>query len=83
MAKKPKLTDMILKQFATLTIINERFRNMEKQNPEVFREWGEELQRRYLSEIKPVLESYAQYFPQIKSQMEFREQIYKKQISKE
>ena len=83
MVKKPKLTDAVLKEFATLVIINERFRNMEEANPQLFRDWGEELQRRYNTEMKPVLGRFAPYYPQIKSQMEQREQIYKKQILKE
>lgn len=83
MAERPELTDAVLKEFVTLVMINERFRNMQMQNPTAFHEWGEELQRRYNTEMKPVLEPFAPYYSQIKNQMEWREQIYKAQISKQ
>jgi hypothetical protein len=82
MAEKPELTDVVLKELLTLAMINERFRNMQTANPEHFHEMAEEMQRKYNTKIKPVLEPFAPHYSQIKSQMEWREQIYKSQLLK-
>lgn len=81
MAIRPKLTDKVLKELTTLVIVNERFRNMEKQDPQNFRDNGEYLQRKYNAEIKPILAPFAAHYSTIKTQMELREEIYKRQIS--
>ncbi|MAG47218.1 hypothetical protein CL617_01315 [archaeon] len=77
---KLELTDEVLKQFATLTILNERFRNMYHQDQQHFKDMGEEVQRRYNLEVKPVLEPFAEEYSEIRQQMSIREHTYKMQI---
>jgi len=77
-----QITQEALEQLVVLAQINERFHNMENSDPNAFHMWGEETQQRYLRVIYPILEPFAQHYNVVKKEMEVREKIYQKQISK-
>lgn len=81
MAKE--ITDEVLKQFAILTTLNERMRYMSNENPDHYCDLGDQIQRSYENEMIPVLEPFREDYSAIGRQMDYRERIYKSQISRD
>ena len=55
---------------------------MEQLDSEAFHQWGEETQQRYLKDTKPILAPFAEHYEEVQKQMDIREKIYQRQISK-
>jgi PHD/YefM family antitoxin component YafN of YafNO toxin-antitoxin module len=78
MAKR--LTDKVLKEIEIVGMLKERYRVMEKNNPEHFMDTAETLRASYKNNVEPVLRPFARYYPTIKFQMQEMDEIYDRQM---